>query len=114
MRIKRGYLYSADLNPRFGTETGKIRPVLVIQTDLMNTDHPSTIILPLTSQVRPQAEILRIHLKKGESGLKKDSDVMIDQMRSIDNRRFKSELGRLSGERLQEIEEKLRVIIDLE
>ena len=114
MKIKRGNIYTADLNPRFGSEAGKIRPVLVVQTDLINDDHPSTLICPITSKVRREVEVLRIHLKKEEGGLKVDSDLMIDQVRSIDNRRFKQELGKLSPTRLREVEEKLKVVFDLE
>ena len=47
MRARRGVLYLADLSPRVGTEPGKVRPVLVVQTDLLNeADHPSTWVLP--------------------------------------------------------------------
>lgn len=114
MKIKRAHLYSADLNPQFGTEPGKIRPVLVVQTDLINGDHPSTLICALTTKVRPEVEILRVHLKEGEAGLKKDSDLLIDQVRAIDNRRFKNLLGKLSSSRIREVEEKLKIIFDLE
>ncbi len=113
MKIKRGNLYTADLNPHYGTEAGKTRPVLVIQTDLINTDHPSTLICPLTSQVRPEIEILRVHFKKGEAGLTKDSDLIMDQIRAIDNQRFKEQLGKLSLSRMEEIEEKLKIVLDL-
>lgn len=113
MKIKRGHLYTADLNPRRGTEPGKIRPVLVVQTDFMNGEHPSTIVLLLTTKVRSDAQVLRIHLKKGEGGLKEDSDVMVDQLRAIDNLRFKREVGRLSPARLAEVEEKLSLILEI-
>ncbi len=114
MKIKRGHLYTADLNPKFGTEPGKIRPVLIIQTDLINQDHPSTLICPLTTKVRPEVEILRVHLKKGESGLRQDSDILIDQIRSIDNKRLRGMIGKLHFERLKEIEEKIKIILELE
>lgn len=114
MKIKRGHLYTADLNPQQGTESWKIRPVLVIQTDLINeAGHPSTLVCPLTTQVRLEAEILRVHLKKGEAGLLKDSDVIIDQIRAIDNRRFKEQMGKILLHRLQEIEEKIKIVLDL-
>ncbi|MGB5479092.1 MAG: type II toxin-antitoxin system PemK/MazF family toxin, partial [Thermoanaerobaculia bacterium] len=49
VKIRRGALYLADLNPRRGTEPGKIRPILVIQSDLLNeAEHPSTWVLPCT------------------------------------------------------------------
>ena len=112
MKIQRGHLYSANLNPRFGTEAGKVRPVLVIQTDLINSLHPSTLVCPLTTKVRQEIEILRIHLKKGEAGLKEDSDILIDQVRAIDNDRFRSEIGKLSAVLLRDVEEKLKIVMD--
>jgi mRNA interferase MazF len=45
-----GHLYVADLNPRFGTEPGKIRSVVVVQTDALNRFHPSTVVCPLTTK----------------------------------------------------------------
>ena len=89
MRIQRGWFYLADLSPRRGTEPGKTRPVLVLQTDLLNsTGHPSTIILPLTSNVKDNAEPLRVRISAGSPGFETDSDIMIDQIRATDNRRF--------------------------
>ncbi|HCL27480.1 MAG TPA: type II toxin-antitoxin system PemK/MazF family toxin, partial [Candidatus Latescibacteria bacterium] len=52
MSPQRGGIYLADLNPRRGTEPGKTRPVLVLQTDLLNgAGHPSTVVFPLTSRI---------------------------------------------------------------
>jgi mRNA interferase MazF len=97
MKIRKFHVYLADLNPRFGTEPGKIRPVVVIQTDLLNDEHLSTIICPITTNVIKESSILRIHLSGNESGLKKDSDILVDQIRAIDNRRFLKEIGTLSS-----------------
>lgn len=113
MKLRRGEIYTADLNPRFGTEAGKVRPVLVIQTDFINEIHPSTLVCPLTTKVKSKTEILRVHLKEGEAGLDKESDVMIDQIRSIDNGRFKRKLGSLNRRRLEEVEEKIKIVLDL-
>lgn len=113
MKISRGHVYTADLNPGFGSEAGKSRPVLVVQTDLINGDHPSTLICPITTRVRSEARILRVHLRAGEAGLHEKSDVMIDQIRAIDNRRFKRATGKLSVSRFAEIAEKLRIVLDL-
>ncbi|MEO5582163.1 MAG: type II toxin-antitoxin system PemK/MazF family toxin [Saprospiraceae bacterium] len=76
MKIKQFDLWLADLNPRPGSETAKIRPVVVIQTDLLNSTHPSTIICPITTNVSVDSEILRVHLFKPNIGLKEDSDIM--------------------------------------
>jgi mRNA interferase MazF len=85
MKIKQFDIWIADLNPQMETETGKIRPVLVIQTDLLNGDHPSSLVCPITISIQPKSEILRVHLKKGMAKLKEDCDIMIDKLRSIDN-----------------------------
>ncbi len=89
MDIQRGWFYLADLNPTRGTEPGKTRPVLVIQTDLLNQHgHPSTIILPITTNIQDNADPLRVRVKAGNPGFQVDSDMMIDQIRAIDNIRF--------------------------
>ena len=62
-----GYLYVADLNPRFGTEPGKVRPVVVVQTDALNRSHPSTIICPITTKTAGFENPLRVALPKGLS-----------------------------------------------
>ena len=113
MRIRRGTLYLADLNPRAGTEPGKTRPVLVIQTDLLNeADHPSTWILPCTTRLVGES-VLRVVLPKHIAGNSEDCEVMIDQSRAIDNHRFVRALKPLPQCVLKEVEEKLRLAGDL-
>ena len=114
MEIRRGHLYLADLNPRFGTEPGKLRPVVVIQTNLLNeAGHPSTVICPLTTQVLRKLKWLRIHLKKGESGLLEESDILADQIRAVDNRRLQKKLGALSRSAELHLTQSLKVVLDL-
>jgi mRNA interferase MazF len=89
MPLSRGWFYLADLSPRRGTEPGKTRPVLVIQTDLLShAGHPSTIVLPTTTQVQEDVAPLRVRVPAGHPGFDVDSDIMIDQVRAVDNRRF--------------------------
>lgn len=108
-----GSLYSADLNPRRGTEPGKVRPVLVMQTDLLNSvGHPSTFVLPCTTELTGQS-ILRVELPKGIAGNARDCEVMLDQGRAIDNARFRKLLGELSRTLLAEVQDKLRRVLDL-
>lgn len=52
MKIKQFEIWIADLNPRRGTETGKIRPVIVVQTDLLNVEHPSIDSVPDNNQCK--------------------------------------------------------------
>jgi len=115
MSIKRFEIWIADLNPRIGTEPGKTRPVLVVQTNLLNRiPHPSTIICPLTTKVKRDSEILRVHLKKGMANLDQNCDIMIDQIRAIDNKRLVKKVGDLPKDLVEVVKENLVIVIDLE
>lgn len=113
MKVLRGSLYLADLSPRVGSAPGKTRPVLVIQSDLLNeVGHPSTWILPCTTRLSGE-NLLRVSLPRRIAGNRDDCEVMIDQSRAIDNRRFVRALKPLPRRLLQEVEEKLRRLGDL-
>lgn len=112
MEIKKWNVYLTDLNPSMATEPGRTRPVVVVQTNLLNNYHPSTIICPLTTQIRSESDILRIHLQKGEGGLTGKSDIMVDQLRAIDNRRFLKRLGMLRRESQRELTENIQIILN--
>ena len=111
MKVEKFYVYSADLNPRFGTEPGKVRPVLVVQTDLLNPHHPSTLVCPLTTNVVREAPILRVHIPKGEAGLSQASDILVDQVRAIDNKRFLKKIGKIKPAHQEKLLENLRMLI---
>jgi len=110
---RRGELWSADLNPRRGSEAGKVRPVVVVQSDLLNeTDHASTWVLPCTTQLSGE-NILRVELPPRVAGNTRACEVMIDQSRAIDRRRLLRPLGRLPQTVMREVSEKLRRVGDL-
>jgi mRNA interferase MazF len=107
-------IWIADLNPQIGTEAGKTRPVLIVQTNLLNKiDHPSTIVCPITTNVQPDADILRVHLKKGMANLHENCDIMIDQIRAIDNTRLIKKVGKLPVDLIKKIKENISIILDL-
>ena len=114
MKIKQFEIWIADLTPGRGTETGKIRPIIVVQTDLLNKEHPSTVICPITTNVKPDTEILRVHLKKSKFGLKEDCDIMIDQVRAIDNKRLVKKVGEVDSETAYKVRENLKIVLDLD
>jgi mRNA interferase MazF len=114
MKIKQFDIWISDLEPQRGTETGKVRPVLIVQTNLLNNEHPSTLVCPITTNVEKESEILRVHIKKGASNLKIESDIMIDQMRAIDNRRLLSKIGELTKDLQSVVKDNIRIILDLE
>lgn len=113
MTIRRFDIWLADLQPRRGTEAGKVRPVLIVQTDLLNDVHPSTIICPITTNVIPDTEPLRVQLKPGRTGLRIRSDIMIDQLRAIDNRRLIERIGRIGKAAQRSVKQDLLAILDL-
>ncbi len=113
MKIKQFEVWVADLNPRMGTEAGKVRPVLVVQTDLLNSEHPSTVICTITTNIQPGSDILRVHLKKGMAKLKENCDIMIDQIRTIDNKRLIKKVGIIPHELEDVIKQNIRIILDL-
>jgi mRNA interferase MazF len=115
MPIKQYEIWIADLNPQIGTEPGKTRPVLIIQTNLLNKiPHPSTLICPITTNVKNEAEILRVHIKKGVANLNQSCDVMIDQVRAIDNKRLTKRLGILPDYLKDMVRENLKIVMELE
>jgi len=111
MEIKQFDIWLADLNPTRGTEPGKTRPVVIIQTDLLNNEHPSTIICPITSNVKDDVEILRIHLTKKQ--LNMQSDILVDQIRAIDNKRLLRKLSRLTNDQKEKLKNNIRIVLDL-
>lgn len=119
--IERGWFYLADLNPRQGTEAGKTRPVLVVQTDLLNEHrHPSTLIIPVTTQV-DVAPLLRVRIPAGSPGFDVESDLMVDQLRAIDNRRLQRKDGTGLIKRIAQadvavmaqVDESLKALLDI-
>ena len=114
MKVKQFEIWMADLNPTIGTEPGEIRPVIIVQTDLLNKHHSSSIICPITTNIQKESEILRSHLKKGCCGLIEDCDIMIDQIRAIDNKRLIKKAGTAPIDISEKIKENLKIILDLE
>ncbi|NLJ00819.1 MAG: type II toxin-antitoxin system PemK/MazF family toxin [Bacteroidales bacterium] len=115
MSVKQFEIWVADLNSQIGTESGKTRPVLVIQTDLLNKiPHPSTIVCPITTHIKRGADILRVHLKKGTANVLQDSDIMIDQIRAIDNRRLTKRIGVLPVELSELVKDNIQIVLDLD
>ncbi len=114
MQIKQFEIWLADLNPQIGTETGKTRPVLILQTNLLNKiPHPSTIICPITTNVVSEAKILRVNIPRGVANLSENSDIIIDQIRAIDNKRLIRRIGTLPENLSVLAKQNLKVIMDL-
>lgn len=114
MKARQFEIWIADLNPTIGTEPGKVRPVIIVQTDLLNKHHPSSIICPITTNIHEGSEILRIHLLKGCCSLEVACDIMIDQVRAIDNKRLIKKIGNIPVDMANKVKGNLKIIFDLE
>ncbi len=112
---RRGEIWLANLEPGHGTEPGKTRPVLILQSQaLIDADHPSTLVVPLTTKLVAEAEPLRVRVL-ASVGIDHESDLLIDQLRAIDNRRLvKGPLGVLSPEAIRAVDQAVREVLDLD
>ena len=113
MKIKKFDIWIANLNPVHGTEPGKNRPVIIFQTDLLNkNEHPSTIVLPITTNIKENMKLLRVSLDEKDTNLNKPSAILIDQIRSIDNSRLKKNIGSVSKQNQLEINKAIKIMFD--
>jgi mRNA interferase MazF len=112
MEIRRGHLYVVDFNPRVHTKPGKFRPAVVLQSDLVNrAGYPSTIVIPATTKLVQDPGILRMRLEKGDGGLDRASDLLLGQLIAVANESFRREIGALGKDVLDELEQRIRVIL---
>lgn len=114
MTAKKYEVWLANLDSSIDTESGKTRPVLIVQTDVLNNIHPSTLICPITTNVKLESHILRVHLKKGTAKVRENCDIMIDQLRAIDNKRLIKKMGELPDNISERVKENIRIVLDLE
>jgi mRNA interferase MazF len=112
--VRRGEVWVANLNPRRGTETGKIRPVVIMQADeLLEAGTPLVIVLPLTSRIAREVSRFRV-LLPARDRLLRDSQVMVDQPRTLDRARLgDGPLTRLSDAELTTVEESLLAVLGM-
>ncbi len=120
---ERGEVWLADLDPHHGTEPGKpalsppngTRPVLIVQAQaLLDAGHPSTLIIPLTTSLVEDAEPLRVRVPRAER-LPHESDLLVDQLRAIDNRRLiQGPLARLPRALMRRVGDAIRAVLALD
>lgn len=113
MTVCRGEIWLINLNPvKKNNEMGKIRHALVYQNDELNrSGYATTIIIPLSTSLIDNAEPIRMRVSKRDA-LEEDSDLVITQIRAIDNDRFLKKLAVLTQKELQKVKELLDEIIN--
>ena len=100
MIIKRGDMFYADLSPVIGSEQGGIRPVLIIQNDLGNKYSPTVIAAAITSQTNKTKLPTHIEIRENTNGLKNNSVVLVEQIRTIDKSRLKEKIGHIDDNKI--------------
>ena len=106
--MKRGEIYRADLDPVLGSEQGGVRPVLIVQNDLGNQSSPTVIVAPLTSRRKRLRQPTHVLIDPPEGGLRRPSQVLCEQVRTLEKSRLTAFLGELSEESLALVDEALR------
>ncbi len=104
MRVQRGEIWWADLDPIRGSEQSGIRPVLIFQNDAVNRFTTTVLAIPLTTNLRRALLPTCLLIPQGEGNLPSDSVALCHQMRVLDMVRLRSKLGQLDSQRLTEVE----------
>ncbi|MFH0831503.1 MAG: type II toxin-antitoxin system PemK/MazF family toxin [archaeon] len=113
VEIKRGDIVLVNLEPIKGSEQGGIRPCLIIQNNQGNKYSPLTIIAPLTSKEFTKEFPTNVVVLKEDSGLNKNSTILLNQIRTIDKRRITRKISLLSAEIMSKVEMAIKISLDL-
>ena len=111
--VKRGDIYYADLSPVVGSEQGGMRPVLIVQNDTGNKHSPTVIAAAITSQIGKARLPTHIELEAKSFGLTKDSVVLLEQVRAVDERRLKERMGRVDEKLMNKVDDAIAVSFGL-
>jgi len=114
MEIKRGDIVLVDFEPVKGSEQGGIRPSLVIQNDIFNKYSPTTIVAPITSKRFNKNYPTNVFILKAESGLNKDSTILLNQIKTIDKMRVKKRISSLNSMVMISVDMAIRASLSLE
>ncbi len=113
VQVRRGDVFYADLSPVIGSEQGGIRPVLIIQNDIGNKHSPTVIVAAITSQIDKAKLPIHVELKADDTGLDRDSVILLEQLRTIDKKRMREKLTQLDDAVMQQVDEALRISLGL-
>lgn len=111
--VKRGDIFYADLSPVVGSEQGGVRPVLIVQNDTGNRHSPTVIAAAITSQTGKARLPTHIELSANTYGLRKESVVLLEQIRTLDKRRLREHMGRLDEAQMQRVDNAIAVSFGL-
>ncbi|HEU5452610.1 MAG TPA: type II toxin-antitoxin system PemK/MazF family toxin [Terriglobales bacterium] len=111
----RGEVYFAALDPARGSEQAGTRPVIVVSRDAINRNSPVVICVPCSERANfRKIYPSQVFLPKGAGGLRLDSIAMAEQVRAIAADRLRTRIGKLDSDHMMQIEQCLRIALDLD
>lgn len=110
---KRGEIYWANLDPAVGSEISKIRPVLIVSNDVNNQYASTLSVLPITSKIK-KIYPYEVKISSKESGLKLESKIKANQIRTIDKRRIGKQSGVLSLPKMEEVNRAILIHLEID
>ena len=110
---RRGDICLVNFDPTIGTEIRKTRPAIIIQNNAANQYSPIIIVAAITSKFDDELYPTEILIRAGEAGLKQDSVVLLNQIRSIDRLRIIKRIGRASEMTLKRTDMAIRISLGL-
>lgn len=112
--VFRSQIVLVDFDPVTGAEQGKTRPALIIQNDISNKFSPTTIVAPITSKIYPKSYPTNVEISPEQSGLLKQSTILLNQVRTIDKTRIIKIIGKLDEVEMIKVDEAIKVSLGLE
>ena len=109
----RGEVYLVNFDPTLGAKIKKTRPALVVQNDVANRHSPVTIVAAITSKYDDELYPTEVLIRAGEGGLKQDSVVLLNQIRSIDRQRLVKKLGKVKDATLKQVDSAIEISLGL-
>ncbi|MBT9158137.1 MAG: Endoribonuclease EndoA [Firmicutes bacterium] len=113
MNIKRGDIFYADLSPVVGSEQGGVRPVLIVQNDVGNKYSPTVVIAAITSQIDKARLPTHVELSSLDTGLERNSVILLEQVRTIDKQRLTHKVAHLESDVMERVNAALQISLGL-
>lgn len=112
-QVRRGEIYFADLSPVVGSEQGGVRPVLILQNDVVNQHSPTVIVAAITTRVQKKRLPTHVLLTKTETPLAHNSVILLEQVRTIDKQRLQDRIAKIGPQRMKEVDRALKISLGL-
>ncbi|MGB7067919.1 MAG: type II toxin-antitoxin system PemK/MazF family toxin [Pyrinomonadaceae bacterium] len=113
LNLKRGEVYLVNFDPTVGREIQKTRPAIVLQNDISNRHSDITIVAAISSKFGPKLYPTEVLIKTGEAGMKVESVILLNQIRSIDHLRIIKRLGNVAKETLKSVDRGIAISMGL-